>query len=258
MIGELIESMSTPAIYVCLALLIMAACEIGFKIGNHHYRKREDRDAPTSIGPMVGGLLGMLAFVLAFVFSMAAAQYDLRRQNVLAEANAIHTAYLRADLIDEPHGAEIKRLLREYVGIRLQAAQGGDIKTAMAQSLQIHEGLWTQASAAARLDPGPSTSTMAQSIIDVIDMHEKRATAALHSRIPTSVWIGLMTITALTMITLGMQVGFNGKRRLVAVTPLSMAFAVLVALVVDLNRPQKGLITVSQRAMVDLQAAIGR
>ena len=258
MIAELIESMSTPAIYVCLALLIMAACEIGFKIGNHHYRKRQDKDAPTSIGPMVGGLLGMLAFVLAFVFSMAAAQYDLRRQNVLTEANTIHTAYLRADLIDEPHGAEVKRLLREYVGIRLQAARGGDLKTAMAQSLQIHERLWTQASSAARLDPGPSTSAMAQSIIDVVDMHEKRATAALHSRIPTSVWIGLMTITALTMITLGMQIGFSGKRRLVAVTPLSMAFAVLVALVVDLNRPQEGLITVSQRAMVDLQATIGR
>jgi len=258
MIVEWIESMSTAAIYVCIALLIMAACEIGFMIGNHHYRKREDKDAPTSIGPMVGGLLGMLAFVLAFVFSMAAAQYDLRKQNVLAEANTIHTAYLRADLIDEPHGAEVKRLLREYVGIRLQVARGADIKTAMAKSLEIHELLWTQASSAARLEPGPSTSTMAQSIIDVIDMHEKRVAAALHSRIPMSVWTGLMTITVLTMITLGMQVGFNGKRRLVAITPLSMAFAVLVTLVVDLNRPQRGLITVSQQAMVDLQATIAR
>jgi hypothetical protein len=35
-----------------------------------------------------------------------------------------------------------------------------------------------------------------------------------------------------------------------------MAFAVLVTLVADLNRPQKGLITVGQHAMLDLQSSM--
>ena len=70
--------------------------------------------------------------------------------------------------------------------------------------------------------------------------------------------IGLLVINFLTMLTLGMQIGLNGKRRLVAVVPLSMAFAVLVTLVVDLNRPHSGLITVGQQAMVDLQESMGR
>ena len=85
---------------------------------------------------------------------------------------------------------------------------------------------------------------------------EARKTAALHSRIPGSIWVGLFAITFLAMTTLGVQVGLNGKRRMVAMVPLSMAFAVLVTLVVDLDRPQSGLITVSQEAMIDLREAI--
>ena len=98
---------------------------------------------------------------------------------------------------------------------------------------------------------------MIQSTNDVIDMHEKRVTGALRNRIPGSVWIALFAITALTMITMGVQVGLTGKRRLVAVIPMILAFAVLVTLVVDLNRPQSGLITVGQQSMVDLQSSMG-
>jgi hypothetical protein len=50
-----------------------------------------------------------------------------------------------------------------------------------------------------------------------------------------------------------MQLLANGKLRTIIVITLSLAFAALVALVADLNRPQSGMITVGQQAMVDLQ-----
>jgi hypothetical protein len=87
-------------------------------------------------------------------------------------------------------------------------------------------------------------------------MHGKRVTAGLYNRIPYSVWLALLAISALAMMTMGIQVGLTGKRRLVAVIPMLMAFAVLVTLVADLNRPQKGLITVGQHAMLDLQSSM--
>ena len=62
-----------------------------------------------------------------------------------------------------------------------------------------------------------------------------------------------MAITALTMITMGMQIGLSGKRRLAPAAALSLAFAVLITLVVDLDRPMGGLIRVDQQAMIDLQ-----
>ncbi|SCY57189.1 hypothetical protein [Desulfoluna spongiiphila] len=253
----LFESLPITWFYLGTAMLMLGFYEVGCQIGLRA-KARQDKDAETSLGPMVGGLLGMLAFVLAFTFSMALSQHDLRKKNVLEEANAVGTAYLRSDLIDTQHGAEVKRLLKEYVDIRLKAAMNrADIHVALEKSVEIHDLIWIQVSAAASENPTTNTALMIQATNDVIDMHEKRVTVAIHNRIPHSVWVALAAITALTMLTMGTQVGLTGKRRFVAVIPLPLAFAVLMTLVVDLNRPQSGLITVGQQSMINLQNTMG-
>lgn len=251
-----LESLPISLIFIGIALFMLIFCEIGFQFG-YHAHMRKDKAAPSTLGSMVGGLLGMLAFVLAFTFSIASSQHELRRNNVLEEANIIGTAYLRADLLDEKSATAVRRLLREYVDIRLNAVQGSDINLALEKSTEIHRLLWKEVSSAAIENPSPMTSLMVQATNEVIDMHEKRVTAALRNRIPLSIWIALAAITALAMIALGTQVGYTGNRRLIAVIPLVLAFAVLVTLVVDLNRPQKGLIIVSQQSMIDLRSSMG-
>lgn len=251
----LLESVPIIGVYVGIAAMMMASCEVGFRIGVRT-RSRQDENAFTSIGPMVGGLLGMLGFVLAFTFSMAAAQFDLRKHNVLEEANVIGTAYLRADLIPEPHASEVRALLREYVDVRLAGAARIDFEAQLMRSVDIHEELWKKVSALAISSPNTNSSLVLQVTNDLIDMHEKRLSGALHNRIPTSIWIALLAITSLTMLTMGLQVGLTGKRRFIAIAPLTLAFAVLVTLVVDLDQPGGGLITVGQQAMIDLQAGM--
>lgn len=190
---------------------------------------------------------------------MAASQHDLRKQNVLNEATKITTAYLRMDLIAPEHGSQAKRLLREYVSVRLRVAQKEvDWQSALNRSLEIDDQLWTEVAAAAIARPTSSTSLAVQGVNEVIDIHERRVVGARYNRIPGSVWVGLMAITLLTMLTIGMQIGLTGKRRLLAVTPLSLAFAMLVTLIVDLNRPDGGFITVSQQPMIDLQDMMAR
>ncbi len=253
---ELFESMPIAFFYVAVFLFMLAFCEVGYQIGKHGLT-RQDKEAPVSLGPMVGGLMGMLAFVLAFTFSMASSQHDLRKRNVLEEANSIGTAYLRADLLDTQYRAAVKGLLREYVDVRLKAASGSDLSAAIGKSSEIHNLLWAQVSSAAIASPGTNSSLMIQAANDVIDMHENRVAGALHNRIPGSIWLALFTITALTMMAIGTQVGYTSKRRLVAVIPMILAFAVLLTLVVDLNRPQRGLITIGQQSMVNLQSSMG-
>jgi hypothetical protein len=254
-----LEAMPIPGAYLCIVLLILAACEAGILIGRRHQRTHQDEGAMTSVGPMVGGLLGMLAFVLAFTFSTASTHHGARKQDVLTEAIDIGTAYLRADLIGDTRGSQIKRLLSEYVDVRLGAARpGGDVQAAVKRSLEIHDLLWTQASSAALEHPGHNTALLVESINDVIDMHQRRYADAILARIPSTIWLGLMAITVLTMGTLGLQVGLSGKRRLVGIVPIALAFAVLVTLILDLNRPQGGFITVSQQPLLDLQARMNR
>lgn len=79
---DMIESLPIAVIYACIASVMLVFCEVGYRTGDRA-RTRQDKEAPASLGSMVGGLLAMLAFVLAFSFSMAATQHDLRKTNVL-------------------------------------------------------------------------------------------------------------------------------------------------------------------------------
>ena len=252
---EKLELFPIIIVFLGVTLFMLMFYEVGYQYGKHSIN-RQDKEAVGALGPMVGGLLGMLAFVLAFTFSIATSQHELRKQNVLDEANSIGTAYLRTDLLDSQYADELKQLLREYVNIRLQAAQGGDMDYTIKRSLEIHDLLWAQVLLAAKEKPNTNTSLVIQSVNEVIDMHEKRVMGALRNRIPSTVWIALFAIIALAMITLGAQIGFTSKRRFVAALTMVLSFAVLVTLVVDIDRPQTGLISVKQQAMINLQNAI--
>ena len=119
---DLFQSVSIIFILIATAVFLLLFFEAGYQIGDY-YQSRQENKVDTSQGPMVGGILAMLAFVLALTFSMAASRFDLRKQNVLKEVNIINKAYLRADLIAHPYRTEVKRLLREYVDIRLLAVK---------------------------------------------------------------------------------------------------------------------------------------
>ena len=57
-------------------------------------------------------------------------RFDQRKQGVLAEVNAIETAYLQADLLaDRIKRTEIKRYLLKYVDIRLMGVKTGAFTT---------------------------------------------------------------------------------------------------------------------------------
>ncbi len=256
---ELFESLSILSIFIGTAAFILLSFEVGYQISKYtqsHYKGNAD----TSQGPMVGGMLAMLAFVLAFTFSMAASRFDEKKQTVLNEANAINTAYLRADLIAQPHRAEVKRLLREYVDIRLQGIEGIEkitVEMAMAKSLELHKLLWTQAMLTA--EQNPQNLLLIQSINEVINIHHKRLTVAVHDRIPDDIWLTLYAITAFAMVTMGSQAGLARTRRFSQVIPMVLAFSALITLIADLDRPaQLGLIKVSQEAMIDLEKNMSR
>lgn len=253
-----LEVLPIPGVYLAIVALILGACELGLMIGRRYHRRHQDEGAPASLAPVVSGLLGMLAFLLAFTFSMAFSQHGNRSQNVREEASAVSIAYQRADLLPEVAGMEVKRLLREYVDIRLRAAETQIWQPADVRSREIHRELWGIVAAAAKADPSPNGALAAESVNEVVTMHETRIIFGVHARISTPIWIGLLLIATLAMGTLGLQIGLNGKRRMLAVTPIALTFAVLVTLIVDLNRPQSGFITVGQLALQDLQKEMKR
>ena len=126
----------------------------------------------------------------------------------------------------------------------------------MAQAFFETIPMWAEVSATAREQRDDISALNVESINALIDMHETRVTGGVRARIPSVVWLGLAGITFLTMLSVGLQLGLNGNRRQLAVGLLSLAFACLITLIVDLNRPQGGLITVGQQAMLNLQQSM--
>ena len=232
------------------------AMDGGYRIGKwRRSRISDEREQP--VGAMVASILGLVALVLGFTFSLSASRFDARRMAVLEESNAIGTTYLRARLLPEPQRSEIRRLLREYVDVRIEGIKEGKTEDALARSEALQGLLWAQAAAAAEQDTGSIiTGVFIQSLNDVIDLHAKRVFVGLRSRIPLVIWIGVFGLSVLGMAAVGYQAALCVTRRSPAMLGLVLAFAVVLLLIADLDRGQEGLLRISQHSMIDLQKTI--
>jgi multisubunit Na+/H+ antiporter MnhF subunit len=84
-------------------MLMLVAAEVAFRLGrNSKASTRVETTSPVST--VVAALLGVLALLLGFTISMAVSRFEVRKQLVLDEANAIQTSCLRARLLPAPEG----------------------------------------------------------------------------------------------------------------------------------------------------------
>jgi len=185
---------------------------------------------------------------------MVASRFDERKDNLLAEVNAIKTAYMQADLLAEPHESEVKRILREYVDVRLLSIDGAGREGALSRSLELQDRLWAEVNSGLEDNPGRLSALVVQSVNKINSIHEKRMTYGILHRIPDRVWITLYAIAGFAMVTMGSQVGISKTRHLIQVVPTALALAALMTLILDLDRPADlSLTKVSQTSMIDLQ-----
>ncbi|HKQ74644.1 MAG TPA: hypothetical protein VJ810_13215 [Blastocatellia bacterium] len=248
----LLDAIPLWVLFVATIVAALISFEVGFLVGKR--RCESERQQEIVVRGLVGGMLGLEAFMLAFSFGVAAAHFDARRQALLEEANTIRTAYLRADLLPEPHRSEVRNLLREYVDVRLEGVQSGKIKQAIARSEELQGELWLQAAASKETTANPAFAVQFfQSVNEIINIHTRRVIAGLEFRIPGVIWVVLYVITALAAASIGYHCGLSGTNRPFIVLAFILAFSAVIFLIEDLDRPGQGLLEVSQRAMIDLQ-----
>jgi len=231
--------------------LVLLSIEGGYRLGAYRHRRSElEKEAPVS--GMVAATLGLLAFLLAFTFGLAATRFDTRKEVLLEEANAIGTAYLRAGMLPEG-GDEVRGLLREYVRIRLESAQSGQVGAGLRQSEKLQEQLWAHASALGVKNPNSIVAGLfIQALNDVIDVHSKRVVSELQSRIPGAIWVGLYSLAVLALGAMGYHAGVSGTSRSLAVVAVAVAFSAVMWLIADLDRPHEGSLMLNQQPMIEL------
>jgi hypothetical protein len=237
-------------------VVFMAASELGRMLGSWLRLRRTAEEDP-ALGTTVGGLLGLLGLLLAFTFGMAGQRFDTRKTLVVEEANAIGTAWLRTDLVPEPQRSEARRLLRDYAQARLDATDAARRDEAIARSEKLQEELWRAAADAARASPTPPSALFVASVNEVIDMHGRRVNAALRNPIPPTIFAALYLVSLLVLGALGYARGLTDDQARAASIVLTLVLAVTIGLILDLDRPYEGLLTVSQQSLADVRRSMG-
>lgn len=95
-----------------------------------------------------------------------------------------------------------------------------------------------------------------ESLNEVIDIHALRVAIGIQARIPTVIWLVLFGITILGMLGIGFQAGITSANRSIVQPILAVSFALVITLIALLDRPNTGLITVSQQSLTDLSDAL--
>jgi uncharacterized protein (DUF2164 family) len=209
------------------------------------------------VATIESALLGLLALLLGFAFAMAITRFDVRKQVVMEEANDLQTTFLRAQLLRQPYQAESSRLLREYVDSRVAYYQAGadrqKIRDALERTSQLQIRLWTVAVAAVRYDSNEvTTGYYVQSLNGLIDDHTKRL-AAMENHVPEFILLLLVFVATMSIGVTGYSAGLKRARLLVLRAILAILVAATLLVIVDLDRPRRGLIKVSEGGMLQLQ-----
>ena len=246
-----------PSYFVSLGLfgLMIVAMFIGITVGRARF-STEDAEGKTQANAVQGSLLGLLALLLGFTFSLSLGRYDLRSTEVVNEANAIGTAWLRTDLVSDQRRDEAKALMQRYGIARVEAAavaadEDARRDTLIAAAEEIFDELWVLATEDAQEVGGPVAMAFPASLNDMIDALAARD-AAIDRHVPELVLFLLFGTFILLGAVTGYASGISNVKPGVPVYAMMALIVVLVFLIVDLDRPRRGLIEVDQSKLAEV------
>ena len=255
----LIDVAPVWVVFLATLVILFGSIELGFRAG-HRTRGRWTGDKGKRTGLLASACLSMFAFMLAILFGIVESRHREQKHLVVEEATVIRAAFLQADLLHESDQAFVRGLLRDYANLRVEAAQPAgvqQIEQEIYESDKLLGELWSRAVKIERETPSRQASMFLQSSAKVIELHEKRVALAARYRLPSMVWWVLWILAILAMSIGGYEGGLSGTRRVVGLTlATSLAFTVVITLMVAMNQPQQLWSKQTLAPMVDLQEDI--
>ncbi|MEW6436794.1 MAG: hypothetical protein AB1508_06430 [Pseudomonadota bacterium] len=234
---------------------VVGAHEIGFWLGS--LTRSTDAAFDRQFALVRTSTAALVAFLIGFAFSGAASRFISRQDVIVQEANALGTAYLRADTIAEPQRSELRAALREYTADRvtLLSRDGrAQIEPLLAKVPGLHERMWRSAIKATQGN-APLMAVVLPPINDVIDLHTVHLAMA-RRHLPIPIMAMLLGMTALGVGLIGFGNGHVGRRFSALDAVYGVALAVALWMTIDLDYPAVGLIRVSNVPVVEALAAM--
>jgi hypothetical protein len=208
-------------------------------------RRALEEDEREDFSTIQSATLTLLALLIGFSFSIAISRYQQRKDYEEAEANAIGTEYVRADVLPTADAAKVRELLRNYLAQRIlfyTTRSAHELQQIDSRTAQLQADLWSTVEAPATAKPTPVIALAVSGMNDVLNS-QGYTQAAYWNYIPKSQWALMATIAIFS----NLMVGYGSRRperekilRLV----LPVVVAVSFMLISDIDSPRGGLIHV--------------
>jgi CDP-diglyceride synthetase len=240
---------------------IVAMLELGRRLGIRRLAS-DTAGAQTGTGAVEGAVFALVGLLIAFTFSGAASRFDARRDLIVAETNAIGTAWLRLDLLPAAQPA-IRDSFLEYLDARLAVYRKlPDMEAAhaeLAHATTLQATIWAQALAAGQRE-GASPDAIKLLLPALNDMFDIATTRTMATQThPPFVIYGMLTVLALASALLaGFGMAGSKSRSWLHILGFAAVMAVAVYVIIDLEFPRLGLIRVDtfDQVLVELRASM--
>ena len=216
-------------------------------------KQKLEEDVREDLGVILAATLTLLGLIIGFSFSMAISRYDQRKNYEEAEANAIGTEYVRADLLPAADAAKVRALLRNYLDQRVLFYMTRDeqqIRQINVHTSQLQTELWSAVLAPAAAQPTPMVALAVSGMNDVLNS-QGYTQAAWWNRIPIAAWVLMAAIAICCNLLFGYSernVKAKGIQLLIIPVVVSIAFF----LIADIDSPHGGLISVNPQNLASL------
>ena len=246
---------NNPLLVFVLSFVSMAvAAWIGALLGSRVKVPAEGRD---DFSIILAATLTLVGLIIGFSFSMALSRYDQRKNYEEAEANAIGTEYVRADLLPAADATQVRTALLNYLDQRIlfySTSDEQELRKIDAQTAKLQTELWSLVQAPALAQPTPVAALAVAGMNDVLNA-QGYTQAAWWNRIPLGAWSLMIAIALCANVLLGLgarnaRVGFY----LLLVLPFVVAIAFL--LIADIDSPRGGVIRVSPQNLLSLSESL--
>jgi hypothetical protein len=241
-------------------LLIFAATLLVLWLSTHlgDFLRRKNSledDGRKDLGVVLAATLTLLGLIIGFTFSMAVSRYDQRKNYEEAEANAIGTEYVRADLLPPDDAKKERELLRNYLDQRIlfyTTRNADQLVQIDSQTAQLQGQMWSVVQANAMAHQTPIVALTVVGMNDVLNS-EGYTQAAWWNRIPMAAWALLMVIAVGCTLLAGYSA--HRKRSLLFLV-LPVAVSISFFLIADIDSTRGGVIRVLPQNLERLSIAL--
>ena len=216
--------------------------------------EQSERD---DLAMIVTATLTLLGLVIGFTFSMAVSRYDLRKNYEEAEANAIGTEYVRADLLPSADATKIRALLKSYLDQRIRFYVTGDargLEQVNAYVAKLQGDLWSNVRSASEARSTPVIALAVSGMNDVLNA-QGYTQAAMWNRIPIAAWTLMGAIAVCSSLLFGYYTvrAHTGITRFIF---LPLIIAISFFLIADMDSPPHGVIRVAPQNLISLSHSL--